>query len=237
MTTTIKSIFTDVVGVTTDDTLVRWPLSLMALYYNDFMNFLVNIRPDASIVDEDFTCAAGYVQSMAAGTTQLIQPKYNVTHSSKRAVTMISVDRLDASLPGWRGYANKTYVYHVMYDVRNPLSFLNYPPVASGTKIRIVRGVYPAAMAIPAAAAELDDLTGDCPLQDKYVNALREYMLHRCYDLDADGQSNPQRSGVHLARVGMELGIEIKAKVLAGPRTSAGNPNVSATKPASDGAV
>lgn len=221
MTTAIKDLFQEVIDVTTDDASVRWTLPMLARYYNAGFLALVEVRPDASSADEDFTCADGARQTLPTGTTQLMEVRHNVSHASKAAITPARREELDAAAPGWHASAKKTFVRHSLYDERDDLHFEVWPPVSAGVVIRILRGVTPTLMAIPASDVALAAIPGNCSFPDKYRNAMREYILFRCYDLDADGQSNPMRAANHYGRWAQELGIELQAKLLAAPKNTA----------------
>jgi hypothetical protein len=217
MTIAIKALFQDVVDVTTDTTQTRWAIDMLARHYNAGLRDLAVHRPDAFMVDGVIAKVAGVQQQLPAGATKLLDITNNIEAPS-RSVTLVTRARLDASLPGWRGFPQKGETRHFMYDPREPLFFDVYPPSTAGTTLRARYAAMPTLMAVPTPDTALDAIAGNVPVGDIFVNALREYMLYRCFDMDAEGNSDPQRAAGHFTMFANLLGIELKATVAAGPK-------------------
>jgi hypothetical protein len=229
MTISAQSVVRDAVTELQDPTNVRWPVAELCRYLNDGQREIAMYRPDAMVMNASVPLVAGTKQTLPAGGVKLLDFRCN-TGGNKRAVRMVNREILDAQVPGWHALTGVTEILHFMYDVRDPRVFYVYPP-AAGSGSPSLDGTYatnPTDITVPAEGAAVTDVSGNISVPDIHANALRDYILYRAYNKDAEYASDPTRAMAHYQAFANALGIEIKSASMAAP-TSAANPNSQAT--------
>ena len=169
-----------------DTAKTRWPDAEKLEYLNDGQRQLVIYKPDAFVVNDVFVLAAGTKQSIPDGTGSLaegialvkIVRNMGLTpgNTPGAAITPIGADFLDNYNPDWHTESQVVAVKNYIYDDSDPTKFYVTPP---NTGTGFVEGIYsalPGAVATVATAITLSDI---------YQDALRNYILFRCYDKDA----------------------------------------------------
>lgn len=207
-----------------DDTNVRWTIPELCRYFNDGQRAIAAARPDAAVTNATLALVAGTRQALPSGGKKLLDVTRN-TGGNKRAVRLVNREILDAQIPGWHGLTGVTEIKHFIYDVREPTVFYVYPPAAVGASLELVYGAEPTAITVPADGAALTDVSGNLALPDQFANPLRDYVLFRAYQKDAEYAANQGRSDRHLQLFAEQLGVELTAAQAVAP-TSAGNPNM-----------
>jgi hypothetical protein len=222
MAITAQSIVKSVVEVLQDPTNVRWKIADIARYFNDGRRQIILHRPDAGSTEATLALVAGVRQTLPANGASLMDVKRNST-GAKRAVTPIR-DRkiLDAIDPDWPSMTGASVIEHFMYDERDALAFMVYPPAALGASIDILYSAYPADITIPGPSAAYSDVTGNLGLPDVFGNAMTDYCLYRCYAIDNEFSPDPQRADKHLTLFASALGVEIDAILKSSPRAMPG---------------
>ena len=69
----VSEILNNVREIIQDELALRWSDDELIDYLNDAVRTAVMIKPDINPVTEEFTCAAGYKQSWAGLTTEIVQ--------------------------------------------------------------------------------------------------------------------------------------------------------------------
>ena len=218
-----------------DQTNVRWTAPEVIRYANDGQRDIALWRPDAFTTSAILTTVAGIKQALPSGATKLIRISGN--GASGRVVTPIKQEMLDNSTPLWPNTTASATTLHYMYDERNPLEYLVYPPSNASATLRAVYANVPTDITTPSSDF-LAGVSGNLSVADIFVNALLDYVLYRAYSKDADEIGNQQRAKEHFALYAAALGIELKATLGFSPnQNSPLNPNMpkSATKPAMAG--
>lgn len=224
MTTTAQSVIKAVVTELQDATSVRWPIPELVGYLNDGQREIANLRPDMMVTDGSMALAAGAKQSLPSTWSKLIDIQRN-TGGSKNAVRLINREILDAQIQGWQGLTGVTDIKHYMYDVRDPRVFWVYPPAAaSGASLEGTGAVTPTDVTVPGNGTTFVDVTGNISVPDEAGNALREYVLFRAYNKDAEYASDPARADRKYAAFGNCLGLQLASLIKVAP-TSPENPN------------
>lgn len=216
-----QSIVKSVVEVLQDPTNTRWKIADIARYFNDGRRQVIVHRPDAGATEASRALVVGVRQTLPAGGASLLDIKRNTT--SKRAVTPIR-DRkiLDAVDPTWPAAIGAADIEHFMYDERDALAFMVYPPAASGAALDILYAAIPDDITIPGPSATYADVTGNLVLPDVFGNAMIDYCLYRCYSIDNEFSPDPQRADKHLTLFAAALGVEVDAILKSSPRAMPG---------------
>jgi hypothetical protein len=171
-----------------DESRVRWTSSELIEWINDGMYAICAEDPSAYSDEVVVPLVAGVRQTLPASATKLLTVEYNTTDMS--VVTPCDRVALDAAIPDWRSttYAN-AHVTHYMYDSKvHPTEFLVYPaqPVGTTSSLTAVVAKNPP----PATAA------ATLALDEKYREALLDYMLFRAFSKDAE-EGNAALAGGH----------------------------------------
>lgn len=206
-----------------DSTFVRWTVPEHCRYFNDGQREILIHRPDAKPVHLAHALVAGTRQVIPASGSKLLDVIRN-TAGTMRAVRKCDREILDAQHPGWHGYEGSTEIQHFMFDPREPRVFWTYPPAAPGASVDVLISGYPDDITVPAEGAAIEAVSGNLDLQDEHANALRDYIVFRCYSKDAQYAGNAERAAAHYTLFANALGIELKGTLLAAPQP-VGNPN------------
>lgn len=216
MALTAKQILEQVARDLNDQTSIRWTTQDLARYFNDGQRYIITKRPDASHLVVAHALVAGADQTLPAGGEKLIDVSHNTT-STKRAISRVSSALLDAQLDGWRGAPGKVEILHFMYDEREPRSFDVYPPAAVGAIVSLKYAAQTTDIAIPALFTTTDDITGNLSLSDLFANALRNYVMFRCYSKQTE-LADPQLAAGFLGLCNADLGDEAGGTAAVSPK-------------------
>ena len=216
MSLTAKSILEQVARDLNDTTSIRWTTQDLARYFNDGQRYIITKRPDASHLTVAHALVAGADQTLPAGGEKLIDVSHN-TGGNKRAISRVSSALLDAQLAGWRGLTGKTEILHFMYDEREPRSFDVYPPAAVGANVSLKYAAQTVDIAVPALGTTTDDIIGNLSLSDLFANALRNYVMFRCYSKQTE-LANPTLATGFKALCDADLGDEAGGTAAVSPK-------------------
>lgn len=217
MAITAQSILSQVARDLNDETSIRWTTGDLAAYFNDGQRDILTHRPDARNVATDLTLAAGAKQTLPAGGEKLIDVLHNNTASSKRAITKVDRKLLDSQVRGWRGLTGSAEILHFMYDEREPKAFEVYPPATTSAIVAIEYAAVPTDIAAPAPGTTTDDITGNLSLSDLFANAIRNYVMFRCYSKNTEFTANPNMAVAFYGAYANDLGIEAKGTAAVSP--------------------
>lgn len=119
--------------------------------------------------------------------------------------------------PEWvTGTADTTV--HFMIDAREPRTFEVYPPAIAGRTVEAVFSMYPADVPAPTAPGRAaSTVTGSTALEDKFTNALLDYVLFRAWSKDAEFGGNQSLAQARYTSFAQAVGIEGQARVAASP--------------------
>lgn len=214
--TTAQSIILDVQTELQDAAGVRWPATELVRYLHDGQRAIAQKRPDQTATTVTFTpTAAGTRHTLPAGAASLIDIPRNAA-GRKRAITKVDQNVLDATTPDWQSMAPAAEVIHFCHDLRDPLTFLTYPPAAATASLQLVYSAYPAASAVAAGPAA-STVTGNIDLPDQWGLALRHYVLFRAWSKDGEFGGNAQLAASHLQLFKAELGEQLESAAVVAP--------------------
>ena len=154
---------------------IRWADSELVEYLNDAYDFVLMNAPEANTVNAGFLCEAGTRQRLPEEATRLIKPVRN-KDGALRSISMIDSTTMDSSRPNWHAEIPSIDQEYVIYDEREPGYFYVYPPAITGSNIEIIYSK-------PIDRHILTDYEDNqtlVRLNDRYLIALRCYVLHRC---------------------------------------------------------
>jgi hypothetical protein len=188
-----------------DSAFVRWPKEDLLDYLNDAQRAIVLRRPDAFTVDvDDYSCAEGTKQLLPSDALRLIDITRN---GSGRAITgPFDKKVLDNNYPYWYSGKEATEAELFIYDERNPKTFYLYPGVVVSTLLTAVYSKAP-----PKITLVENDAQQVISLDDIYVNAIIEWVMYRCYMVDAEYAANPNKSMMHQNAFKTQLGEKSQA--------------------------
>jgi hypothetical protein len=172
MSLSVNSLLERSLVILQDAGATRWPDAERLDWLNDGLRELAALKPDA--------CVKRAVQSLVPGAKQALPANslFLIGVESAAGVTVIPCVRsvLDAFCPNWMAVPGKT-VNNFMYSPLDPKVFYIYPAQADASvSVTLIYSAYPD----PAIAG------GTLDVQDKYVNALLDYVLFRAYSKDAE---------------------------------------------------
>lgn len=217
MAITAKSILSQVARDLNDETSIRWTTVDLVAYFNAGQRDILTHRPDARNVAADFTTQLGAKQTLPAGGEKLIDVLHNNTAGSKRSITKVDRKLLDSQVRGWRGMTPANEVLHFAYDEREPRAFDLYPPPQAGLVIAIEYAAVPTDITAPAPGTTTDAITGELSLSDLFANAIRNYVMFRCYSKNTEFTANPNMAVAFYQAYANDLGIEAKGTAAVSP--------------------
>lgn len=218
MPLTAQSILGQVARDLNDDTSVRWTTGDLVAYFNDGQRDILTHRPDARNVSAQLALVAGAKQALPANGEKLIDILSNST-GAQRAVTRVDRVLLDGQIRGWRGLSGTLEILHYCYDPREPRAFEVYPPAAVGASLSIEYAAGTVDILTPAPGTTTSAITGSLSLSDLFANAIRNYVMFRCYSKNTEFTANPQLAAAFYGAYVNDLGVEAKATAGVAPAT------------------
>lgn len=210
---TIKVV--DVIGraerIIQDTTNTRWPKQEWLDWYNDANLAVVNIRPDAHVVNGVLNLAPNSSkQTIDSDGLKLIDVLANT--SSGKVIRKIDRRQLDDQVESWHKTTG-TDVQHYMYDDRDPKNFYIFPQPSTAHDVNYIYATAPVQVVIANFETDTQIMT----LDDSYLNVILDFMLSRAYSKDADYAENSQRSQMHLNQFLQALGAKTEADMAVSP--------------------
>ena len=187
---------------------IRYSASDLVRYLNAGQVLIVVNRPDQTASTEAVELVAGPDQVLPAKFAAFIDIPRN-TEGRRMAIRKVDQDDLDACAPGWYGQAQVSEIEHYCYDLKDPRTYLVYPPAKAGTKVQMVAALYPAEVPAPSGDGRaFTTVSGNIGLVDHWREALLCYCLHRALAKDASDAGNATLSGGYLGKFNALVGIQ-----------------------------
>jgi len=200
MALTVTQLISDVAREVQDETHVRWTRPELLDYFNAAQRTFAEQRPDQLVQELDLSIS-GWRHELAPNVHTLMDITNNGNTARKR-ITKTDLWVLDATVPGWRAQAPQREVLHFMHDIRSPREVLFYPPAVAGTVVRSV---------VQLAIADLTDESQDASIPERWMDALRHFVLFRAWSKDAEYGGNKELAASHLMLFNQILGVQSKA--------------------------
>jgi len=214
-----SSIISSARNVFHDSTGVRWPDSECLEWLNNGQRAIVNLRPEASVLNETMVLVAGTKQTIPASGIQLIDVIRNMVGAGQLTpggvIRLVDREVIDSTVPTWHSdtAAANGEVQHYVFDGRDPKTFYVYPQSAGVNGVELIYSVSPADVAAVGNVITLDDI---------YSNALLDYILYRGYSKDAEYAGNISRASGHYQAFINSLGLGVKSNKSVNPNNNAG---------------
>lgn len=201
MALTVSQLLDDAARDLQDKGHIRWTRPDLLDWFNAAQRAFAEHRPDQMAQPRELALVAGWRQQLPTDALSLIDITNNA-NAMQRRITKTDLWVLDAVVGAWRSGSAGREVQHFMHDLGTPQEFLVYPPVVAGTKVRAVLGV---------AAVDLATEAGTPVVPDRWMDALRHFVLFRAWSIDAEFGGNATLAQAHLALYNEALGIQAQA--------------------------
>lgn len=203
MALTVAQLIDDAARDLQDKGHIRWTRKDLLDWFNAAQRAFAEHRPDQMAQPRELVLIAGWRQQLPADALTLVDITNNA-NAMQRRITKTDLWVLDAVAPAWRSYSTAREVQHFMHDLGTPQEFLVYPPVVAGTKVRAVLGV---------AAIDLASEAGTPAVPERWMDALRHFVLFRAWSLDAEFGGNAALAQAHRVLYNEALGIQAQAAI------------------------
>lgn len=201
MALTVAELLNDAARDLQDKGHIRWTRVDLLAWFNAAQRAFAEQRPDQMAQARDLVLVAGWRQELPTDVLTLIDITHNA-NAMQRRITKTDLWTLDAVAPTWRSTSPAREVQHFMHDLGVPREFWVYPPVAAGTKVRAMLGV---------AAVDLTSEAGTPSVPERWMDALRHFVLFRAWSIDAEFGGNAALATAHRALYNEALGIQAQA--------------------------
>lgn len=218
MTTAARSIIERAHVQLQDADGVRWPAYELVAWLNDAQRAYLEQRPDQKCTTQAVPLAQGFRQTIPAEALSLMDIPNNSTGAMRR-ITKVDLRTLDSVLPAWRSLTPASQVTHFIHDLREPRTFLVYPPVVAGTQVDMTYSLYPVDLPVPALGGPASTVTGNIDLPDHAADALLNFVLYKAYSKDAEFGGNSQLAASYLALFNAATASQLQSTVTVAPQT------------------
>ncbi|SLM63495.1 MULTISPECIES: phage adaptor protein [Dickeya] len=189
---------------------LRWSKSELLDYFNDAINAVIIIRPDAGASVEVFACQPGTRQQLPDGALRLLDV---IRIVGGRAIQVIARNMLDYQYPDWHTLSGPIERY--CYDEQTPRTFYLFPGATSGVSLEISVSRLPQAAAIGDLRA---DVSRAFPLDELYINPVLEWILFRAYGKDSENGNYAMLSSQHYQTFVDLLGVKAQTDQAMGQK-------------------
>ena len=179
----VNSILSRSAIVLQDSGAVRWSEAERLDWLNDGLRELAVLKPDAKVKRTSVSLASGAKQVLPTDAILL----QGIETAEGEVVQPCVRSVLDAFSPGWIGRPSNS-VINFMYSPAEPLIYYVYPAQAdTSNTVELIYTAYPATA---TAGGNLD-------VQDKYANAILDYVLFRSYSKDTEFAGSAQLAAAY----------------------------------------
>lgn len=168
-----------------DQSNVRWSRAELLDWLNEGQVAVVGLLPEAYAATDTVVATQGQYEFQIPSTGIRLIDVLNNTAGTKRALRKVEREVLDAQNPTWRAASSAVEATNFMFDRRYPKTFMLYPPLKSGSGVKIVISQTPGALSSEASTIVLDDV---------FAPALANYLVYRAYLKDAEYAAGDTRA-------------------------------------------
>jgi hypothetical protein len=193
-TITGQTIATKVQKLLHDETAVRWTEAELVGWINSAQKEIVLYKPNSITSTLDYQLDPGTFQNVSAkagfaNVIQLLDVIRSTTGGANgKAVTNISREILDSTLPDWHSVTATAVPLHYIHNPLDPKNFYVYPPNTGAGSVQILVAVEPTDLVALASNLSLDSI---------YESVVLDYVLYRAFSKDTEHTANMQRSAGH----------------------------------------
>lgn len=209
--TTALDIMTRATRITHDESYKRWSKKEMLDWASE-AQISVARNPGVYNLTIVKDLVAGARQSLPEDGWALVTVHCNIDGETPvSAVTITSRALLDAYRPMWRRLPEEQLVENYLYDSREPLEFMVYPPNDGTGKVELTY------MAVPKPfTSETDELVVD----DTYIPALVNYIVYRAYCKESEYSPGITNAQSYYAAYQQELALALGVRDSITPNAS-----------------
>lgn len=191
----------------------RWRNQELMEWGNESYQAIIQIKPDASSVNEEIRLQSGTRQSIPDNGLRLIEVVRCTSPASRgEGILICKRNQLDATRRGWHREPETEDIEHYLFDDLDPKNFYVYPPAKAGATIEIIFS------SVPAPHDVSDDIPDEVlKLDDSYAPVIVDYILYRAYSKDADHSVNLQRAQMHYRSFMTALGQQVQVDIATSP--------------------
>ena len=193
----------------------RWANTELLDWLNEVYAAICNIKPNASSVTAEITCALGTRQTIPEGGLRLLEVVRNITATGGGlSVILTTRGAIDSTRRRWHGEPPAEEIEQYIFEEAAPRQFYVYPPAMATSKLEIIYSSVPSPH---DQAMAKDDAADKIRLDDSFAPVLLDYILSRAYAKDAQHAANLNRSTMHYQMFQTGLGMKVQADRMAGP--------------------
>jgi hypothetical protein len=200
---------------------VRWTVADLVDWTNAGLIDIPTIKPNATNETIEISLEAGTRQDIPDGALALVRPIRNLAtvaadpegRTGGTPITVVERADLDSAIPRWHDpdvVPFSAVVQHVTFDVDDPTAYYVMPG-NDGT------GIIEAVVTTTPDPVSADELEDPIDLDDRYQNALVDYVLFRAFSVDAPNPNGAARAEAHLQLYHGALGFKAQSEAASSP--------------------
>lgn len=197
--------------VLTDASQVAWPQAFVRSCLAEAQRQIVTLRPDANVISESFTPAAGTSKQVLPTSDRFIDVPHNLVGGlPSKSISLVERAVLDDFDTSWPMSEPSDSILHYVFNDLVPNVFYLYPRPSVNARVELQFSRIPGA----------PDFTADPDLEisDAFEGAMVQYAVWRCLSR-ADDQSPDSASANAAYQQFMQLiGLESQSKAQLSPR-------------------
>lgn len=185
-----QSILQDTTGQQWSDQALLWEV-------NAGQTMIAAMAPDACTVKRAVQLVSGVRQQLPADCIEAFGITRNLGTDGVTAgdvIFPIDLGNLSGFMPSWEAGTPASVISGYFYDPRLPREFIVYPPAVPGIYVEAALRVNPAAIMLDTGGAWQ---TTALSINQRYEEALLEFVLFRAYAKDSEDAQNLSRSNLH----------------------------------------
>ena len=186
MATSVAQVIALVKYELNDEDATRWTTDELVAWISEAQRAVAAIRPVSNAVLVAVSLVPGAKQAIPTNGFVFLSATCNTASDGTPTSAVRRVDRelLDVHSPDWYAETATSTVLTYSADSTMPTRFWVYPPSNGSGYLEILYGVMP------------ENVTpfGNIALPSKYVSALVNYVLYRCFMKDAEFAGNAELS-------------------------------------------
>lgn len=196
----------------------RWTNEELIGWLNESYQAIVQLKPDASSVNESITLEEGTKQSIPDDGLRLIDVVRNTGTGSKMLGILVTSRRaLDTTRRSWHSDDSSVDIEQFVFDDQDPTHFYVYPPASSGAEVEIIYSSVPSEHSVSGGLTAIESEV--IKLNDSYAPVITDYILYRAYSKDAEHAANLNRAQMHLQAYMTALGQKVDVDRVASPNS------------------
>lgn len=201
----------------------RWPLPELASWIDSAINAILIAKPSANTHSITVDLVQGTKQYLPKDITprpmMFIAARRNINANGTpgKAVTPVSIQKMDMSDPDWHSERRKRAVaLHSLFDEKNPTEYFVYP-ANDGTGKLDITVACEVAQIVPTG--DPDDITSygmSIGLPEPYSEPIIDYVCYRAQSKDATG-ADAGRATLHYQAFAQAIGIKTQVEANSSP--------------------